>query len=272
MSAPRPTRVVLLGHPVGHSLSPVFQQAAFDACGIDARYEALDVPPERLNATIDALVAERAAGNVTVPHKRSVRLRCAHLTDVATIADAVNVFWVGADGALHGDNSDVGGFDVAAKQLLAEKFTKGLRVALIGAGGSASAVCAATAAWPGATVSVSARTPARAEALTARFAHVSVAASLDDALRGADLVVNATPVGLRDDATPFDVQALSPSARVFDLVYRSGGTRLVRLANERGIHATDGLGMLIEQGALAFERWFEMSAPREVMWNAVRRL
>jgi shikimate dehydrogenase len=272
VSAPRPTRVVLLGHPVGHSLSPVFQQAAMDSCGISARYETLDVAPADLPSALAVLVSERAAGNVTIPHKHEVRARCSRVTDVATRADAVNVFWVDADGALVGDNTDVGGFDFAAKQLLADRFTKGLRIALIGAGGSAAAVCAATSLWPTATVSIATRTPSRAEALAERFAHVSVATNVDDALRGADLVVNATPIGMRDTATPFDVQALSPSARVLDLVYRSGGTQLVRLANERGIHAADGLGMLIEQGALAFERWFGVSAPREVMWNAVRRL
>jgi shikimate dehydrogenase len=105
--------------------------------------------------------------------------------------------------------------------------------------------------------------------LTARFG--AVAQPVDDVgvIAGADLVVNATSVGLRDNAVPIDVGMLRPDSAVVDLVYRSGETQLVRDARARGLRAIDGTIMLWEQGALAFERWFGRAPDREVMWRAL---
>ena len=104
-----PGRLVLLGHPVTHSLSPVFQNAALKAAKIPLQYEALDVSSRELRAVLRHLKDSNAAGNVTIPHKIAVHDRCDRLTDLAARVGAVNTFWY-ESGKLHGDNTDVGGF------------------------------------------------------------------------------------------------------------------------------------------------------------------
>jgi len=180
----------------------------------------------------------------------------------------VNTFWH-EDGALVGDNTDVGGVDAIAHALLGDARTTA-RVALLGAGGSAAAVLAAAERWGAARVRLYNRNMERARALASRFdASVDVAPSVEAALDGATLVVNATPVGLRDDAHPVAVDLLPTGAAVFDLVYRSGETAWVRAARNAGHRAADGEGMLVEQGALSFERWFGIEPDRNAMWSAL---
>ena len=264
----RPSRLVLLGHPVAHSLSPAFQNAALRRAGIPLEYAALDVPPERLDAVLDALAREGAAGNVTIPHKARVAARCARLTPIAGRVGAVNTFW-SEGGALVGDNTDVGGVDAAVRELLGGA-PRGARIALLGAGGAAAAVLAAAERWDAATVAVHARSEASAAALVRRFSAIARVAPLAaDALAGATLVVNATPVGMRDDALPVEAASLPRGAAVLDLVYRRGETAWVRAARARGHAARDGLAMLVEQGALAFARWFGIEPDREAMRAAV---
>ena len=260
-------RLVLLGHPVEHSISPVFQNAALRAAGIALTYEALDVEPGALGDRLRGLVARRAAGNVTIPHKTAVAAMCDTLTPLARRAGAVNTFWV-EEGALAGDNTDAAGFDHLARRVLGS-IPLGARVALFGAGGAAAAVCAAVEQWPGARITLCNRSAQRAEALAARFPVVDrLAGRPTDAVAQATVVVNATPAGMTDDAVPIDVAALPPAAGVIDLVHRPGDTPWVRSAKARGLRAGDGLAMLVEQGALAFERWFGVDAPRDVMWEA----
>lgn len=265
----RYSRLVLLGHPVSHSLSPRLHGAALREAGIPLTYEALDVAPRDLSATLDALCAEGAAGNVTIPHKVAVRERCETITDVARAVGAVNTFWT-RDGRLVGDNTDVPGFDMGARELLSGA-GRGLpaRVALIGAGGAAAAVAYACSAWGETDVAVFARRPDRAEALAQRFDRVRAVSRLEDALESADLVVNATPIGLYDDALPVDPALLAWDCAVFDLVYRDGETAWTRAARLRGHPARDGIAMLVEQAAAAFERWFDVPPSRRVMWEAL---
>lgn len=263
----RPGRLVLLGHPVRHSLSPRFQNAALDVLGVPLRYEALDVAPDALDACLDALIAERAAGNVTIPHKGRVAARCARRTAIAERVGAVNTFWVDDDGALAGDNTDVGGFEHLARRVLGE-IPADVHVGLLGAGGAAAAVLAAIERWSGSEVTLVNRSAARREALRARFPVVRRATDDTSALAGCDIVVNATPVGLDGTALPVPVARLAPHAAAIDLVYRPGETAWVRAARETGRRAADGLAMLVEQGALALERWLGVAAPREVMWRA----
>jgi shikimate dehydrogenase len=266
----RPTRLVLLGHPVTHSLSPAFQNAALQAAGIPVRYEALDVPPSAFADVLRGLAHQRVAGNVTVPHKEAAARACDRLTALAERVGAVNCFWTDEDGMLVGDNTDVGGFDALVRVAMPKR-PANCRVALLGAGGSAAAVLAAAERWPNCYVAVWSRTADRSRALAARFGTVAHAvASLDEAIASADLVVNATPLGLADDAVPVPPAALRRGVTVVDLVYRRGETPWVRQARARGLRAADGLAMLIEQGALAFERWFGVPPDRDVMWAAVR--
>ena len=263
-----PGRLVLLGHPVAQSASPRFQNAALRAAGIPLEYEALDVPVEALATTLASLSSVNAAGNVTIPHKESVAARCARLTPLAKRCGAVNVFWH-RDGELCGDNTDVAGVDWVAKALL-QRRTAGARVALIGAGGAAAAVLCAVEGWQGAHVELYNRNMARAERLATRFAAIThCAKSVEEALRGATLVINATPVGMTDDTHPVPIGSLPREAAVFDLVYRPEETSWVREAREAGHRAADGEGMLLEQGVQAFERWFGRTPDRGAMWRAL---
>jgi len=263
-----PGRLVLLGNPVSHSLSPTFQNAALQAAGIPLIYEAVEVREKELRGLLRELKKVSAAGNVTIPHKVSVHDRCDELTDIAGRVGAVNTFWFGS-GKLHGDNTDVGGFDAAAHALIGGD-SAGARIALLGAGGAAAAVLAAIESWSGATVSIIARNRAKAEALIERFPDVArIERSVKRALEDATLVVNATPVGQHDDAQPIDISKISRSTAVMDLVYRRGGTPWVKAARDRGNPAADGLPMLLEQGALSFYRWFGVQPDREAMRQAL---
>ncbi|MDF1501491.1 shikimate dehydrogenase [Roseisolibacter sp. H3M3-2] len=261
-------RLVLLGHPVAHSLSPAFQNAALRAAGLAPTYAALDVAPAALGETLARLVAEGAAGNATIPHKEAVAARCDVRSAVAERVGAVNTWWRAPDGALVGDNTDVAGVAAAVAERLGRAPDAPV-VALLGAGGSAGAVLAAAERWPGARVRVWSRTADRARALAERFG-AEVAASPAQAVRGASLVVNATPLGLRDD-DPFPVAAasLESDAAVLDLVYRRGETAWVRAARALARPAADGLTMLIAQGAAAFTRWFGVPPDLDAMWGAV---
>lgn len=262
-----PGRLVLLGHPVSHSVSPRMQNAALKAAGIDLKYEALDVLPEHLSANLRELADENAAGNVTRPHKKAVFELCDVATSVAARSGAVNTFWMD-DGRLHGDNTDVTGFDSALRALVRDSLEG--TVVLFGAGGGAAGVLEALSNWPNVIVDIVARNRAAAEALARRYSDVARFVEITpERLRGAKLVVNATPIGQDDDSVPFDVNDLGPSARVFDLVYRRGGTMLVRRARASGLEAEEGSGMLIEQGAAAFERWFGRAPDRNAMRLAI---
>jgi shikimate dehydrogenase len=259
-----PGRLVLLGHPVTHSLSPVFQNAALEAAKIPLRYEALDVSSRELGTVLLQPKESNSAGNVTIPHKIAVHDRCDRLTDLAAKVGAVNTFWY-ESGKLHGDNTDVGGFEAAARALLGGE-TARAHIVVLGAGGAAAAVLAAAEEWPDAKVMIVARNKDRAAALARRFPDVARAEkSVARAIRGATLIVNATPVGQQDEDQPMDVELIPKSAAALDLVYKRGGTPWVKAARERGIRAADGLPMLLEQGALAFQRWFGREPDREAM-------
>lgn len=266
----RPRRLVLLGHPVSQSLSPVFQQAALERAGIALTYEAIDVMAPDLPSMLAQLTRDGAAGNVTVPHKEAVAALCAGRTPLAERVGAVNTFWVDAEGRLQGDNTDVGGFDHAARRLL-DRDPAGLTVGVLGAGGAAAAVCEAVRGWSGSRVVLHARTRDRAQKLAERYAAIATVVETEvDALEGADLLVNATPMGGEGSLMPIAPGMIPPNVAVMDLTYRRGRTPWARSCRARGLKADDGLPMLIEQGALAFERWFGVAPDREAMWAAVR--
>ncbi len=266
-----PGRLVLLGSPVAHSLSPLFQNAALAAAGIATTYDAIDVADADLERTVRALVATGAAGNVTIPYKERVATLCDVLTPIAARLGAVNTWWA-EHGTLHGDNTDVGGFDDATIALLGD-IPRGAKVAVLGAGGSARAVVAAVSAWPNASVAIWARTRSRADALLSLgpVGRTTVEEFMAHALRGADLVVNTTPIGMKDDQVPFNPGVLRAGAACLDLVYRRHGlTPFVQIARAQGRAASDGLQMLIGQGARSWQRWFGIEPDRDVMWRAIQ--
>lgn len=264
----RPTRLVILGAPVAHSLSPAMQGAALAAAGIPLTYEALHVEPPKLPRTLGELAVAGAAGNITIPHKEAAAALCDEVTPVARRVGAVNTFWSDG-GRLIGDNTDVGGFDALARRTLGEQ-PRDVTVAVLGAGGAAAAVLVAAAAWPGSSIRLHARGVARARELARRLGVGVVSETLAGAVDGADIVVNATPLGLHeDDDLPAPLAMLPRHAVLLDLAYRRDGTPWVRAARADDRRAADGLGMLVEQGALAFARWFGVEPDREAMWRAL---
>ena len=166
-----------------------------------------------------------------------------------------------------GDNSDVGGFDAAVTHLLGAA-PRDMTVGVLGAGGAAAAVLAAVETWRGCVAHVYNRTPERARLLCERFG--TVAHPVDDVgvIGGSQLVVNATSIGLKDHAFPIELSLVSNESVVIDLVYRPDRTRFVQALQSRGTRAADGLGMLVEQAALAFEKWFGVVPDRALMMQA----
>lgn len=264
-------RLVLIGHPVSQSLSPAMHNAALEAAGMDLRYEALDVAPENLDATLAELAKVPCGGNFTMPHKKAAMHSMRVISDVAQHVGAINTFWGDGYGALDGDNTDVAGFGGAARDLLGE-IPEGIRVAILGAGGAAAAALTAIDEWPGATASVHARDLARAMSMRMRHSAVVRACSMrDPCLREANLVVNATPVGMAGNEMPIELDGLRPDAFILDLVYSPSETALVRETRARGHKSADGLRMLLHQGVAAFELWFHQKPDAGVMWSALLR-
>lgn len=265
-------RVVLIGHPVSHSFSPAMQNAALDAAGIALRYEALDVDPAGLGPTLESMKKVNGAGNLTIPHKVTALASMQKLTPTALRAGAVNTFWVDEGGELAGDNTDVGAFTKLVRETL-DEIPSDARVAVLGAGGAAAAVVTALEAWPGASATVHARDLSRAVAMRMRHSVVVRACSMrDPCLSDATIVVNTTPLGLRpEDPLPVELERLNPGAVILDLVYGRGETKLVVASRAMGHVASDGLAMLLHQGAAAFHRWFGIDPDVAAMREALER-
>jgi shikimate dehydrogenase len=246
----------LIGSPVGHSLSPVIHQAAFDAAGIDWHYVAFDVPAGRAD---DALAAMRVLGisglSVTTPHKEQVADTVDGLAPAAATLRSVNTVVAEADGRLVGHSTDGQGFIAA---LHADGVDVcGTHVAVIGAGAAARSVVAALDHAGAAAIVVVNRTPGKIGAvtslapLTARGAGEDVTAEL----KAAELIVNATSVGFDSDDLAIDPAVLHPEHLVADLVYHPLDTALLRAARDAGARTFDGLGMLVHQAALQQQLW-----------------
>lgn len=265
-------RVRLLGHPVGHSLSPVMQNAAFEAAGLAVRYEPCDVAPQDLPAAVAALRAEGVWGaNVTVPHKEAMLGLVDDLEPDARTLGAVNTV-VRAGAELRGANTDAVGFAASLREAGVQ--VTGRRVLLLGAGGAGRAVAWALLRQDVRELRVWNRTRARAEALVAALddprAGVAEAARVGDAA----LVVNTTSVGMarggRDpDASPLEGAWPARAGVAVDAVYRPRATRFLRDAAAAGWRPVDGLGMLLHQGAASFEAWTGRGAPRAAMRAAL---
>jgi shikimate dehydrogenase len=258
-----PRRLLLIGHPVAHSLSPRFQNAAIKAAGISAEYRALDVAPGDLARVAAQLRARGYAGNVTVPYKAEMAALCDSLSPLAAQTGCVNTY-VTRDGLLVGYNTDVGGFTHAVRALLGRE-PRNERVVVLGAGGAASAVLSAVHSWPDSNAWVVNRSADRLGRLLERFPERSRAARSVAEVPDPTILVNATSIGMSDERSPLDPSGIPSSAAVLDLVYRTRETGLVRAARARGLLASDGREMLLEQGALAFAQWFDVAPDRMVM-------
>lgn len=261
--------LAVLGDPIGHTLSPAMHNAAIHALGLDAAYVALATPAASLSRVLAGLAAIGAAGNVTIPHKEATERFVARKTGLCERAGACNTFWT-EGGELVGDNTDVTGVLAALKDLGAPG--RGGRWLVIGTGGSARAVSVA-AAEAGAELYVKSRSPERARDLVRWAGGAGATAHAAQGALAADVVINATPLGLRPtDPLPVEPPVVKEVSVALDLVYVAGETPWVRAWRAAGVRAADGRAMLVHQGVAAFAHFFPGEvAPVAVMRAAVER-
>jgi shikimate dehydrogenase len=265
-------RVVLIGHPVAHSLSGAMQQAAFDELGIDAKYELWDRAPIELADAVAGLRGDEFLGaNVTIPHKERVVPMVDRLTEEAASTGAVNTI-TRESKRLVGHNTDVAGFKVALDRLVGrQKMPKGAVV--LGAGGGARAVVFGLIREGFQRVIVFNRHLHRAEGLVKHFgrtaAHMELRAMpwhesiIESEIAKTKILVNATSIGLTTDVSPVPAEVLNEELMVLDLIYAK--TQLLRDAEAAGATTLDGELMLLHQGAAAFTLWTGQPAPLELM-------
>ena len=273
------TLVGLFGWPVTHSISPQMHNAAFAARQMNWRYLAFGVPPDRVPNAVAALPALGLRGvNVTVPHKQAVMPHLQHWTPAAEAIGAVNTIVVEEDGQLSGDNTDGAGFiaDLHAHNVEPE----GKRALVIGAGGSSRAVVFGLAEAGVDSVKILNRTVAKAVDLAAtmqsyfpetEFYSAAFPDDVTGSSQDADLIVNCTSLGMepRIEGLPWEENVeFREDQVVYDLVYNPVMTRLLQLASTDGAKAIGGLGMLVYQGAIAWEKWTGETAPVDVMQQA----
>ena len=277
-------RVGIVGHPLQHSISPIFQRAALDHLSLDIAYEAWDTPPGDLAGLLAWLrrMPDALGANVTVPYKEDVFALVDRREGDAELLGAVNTL-VAREGELTGHNTDAigflraltedGGFDA-----------KGRRVLVLGAGGAGRAVVVALARSGAAHIAIANRTVERAQALAGLSARHGAVATVAEpthqalqrelAERPWDLIVNATSVGMRHSATeggsPLAVELIPQGVLVCDLVYNPLVTPLLQAAQSAGALALSGLPMLVYQGAESFRLWTGLQPPVGVMMAAAR--
>jgi shikimate dehydrogenase len=261
--------------------------AAFEALGMDWRYELLPVEPERLEAFLRDLPARGFVGaNVTIPHKLRALELADSATEVARAVGAANALTF-RGGRIEAHNTDVEGFLAALRERVPEA-PAGMEATVLGAGGAGRAVVYALLQAGAARIRVWNRHPDRARELVAGFAEIAPKGRLEalesDISRPGDLLVNATSVGMpreHEEGQPAlkeeSVKELPVSADVWgdrqivvDLVYRQEGTPLVRLARSRGVRCVDGFDVLVHQGAASFRRWTGREAPLGAMRSGAK--
>jgi shikimate dehydrogenase len=275
----------IIGYPLAHALSPVIHNAAFEAMGLDARYEAWETAPDGVEEAVDRLRtrAECLGMNVTVPHKQAVMPYLDEIEDTARAIGAVNTIRK-RDGRLAGYNTDRSGY--IRSLLEAGCPVKGKSALIVGYGGVERAIAYALAEAGVASIAVYGR---RAEGVAEAVAHLRATSpwpmnldaitdgerELRSAVLAADIVVNCTPIGMLHSGTEgtssVPGEMLQPGQWVSDAVYNPLETELLRLARQRSAHPVDGLGMLIYQAADAIRIWTGREAPVDIMRAAAMK-
>ncbi|MQF48725.1 shikimate dehydrogenase [SAR202 cluster bacterium AC-647-N09_OGT_505m] len=275
-------RIFLIGHPLGHSVSPAFQQAALDYYGLDVRYEVMDVDVTSLPRVVAILRDMNQIGaNVTVPHKEAIVALLDDLEEEAKLIGAVNTI-ENRRGVLVGHNTDAQGFLRALKEDAG--FDPACRTALVlGAGGVARAVAMALAGAGVKSLVIANRTVERAKALVEDVRPLVPSAeaislhpeSLSIAAANSEVIVNCTSLGMMGGTgqgrTPIEAELVPSHALICDLVYNPQETQLLREASEAGARVLGGLPMLIYQGAASFELWTGKEAPVKVMLQVAEK-
>ena len=261
----------LIGHPLGHSMSPWIHERLFRLAGQEAEYTLTDIPEEALSAQIGKLRTLRGF-NVTIPYKTDIIPHLTRLDEGAARYRSVNTVAVNSAGELLGYNTDCAGFLHSVGEIPA-----GCRALLIGCGGVGRMM--ATECWlHGAQLTVTERDLSRAKALAeelqSRFpdAKGSIRVMENPPAEDFDLLMNATPVGMypKTDACPVSDDVIARSSRVFDVIYNPTETQLIRRAKALGKDAVGGSAMLVWQAAVAQSIWFNIRFAPEEIWALVR--
>lgn len=276
-----PARLAVIGDPIAHSKSPQMHNPALQACGIDAQYVRVQVPVGRVAESFQMLAKAGFWGiNVTIPHKFEALDAVDEVDPLARTLGAVNTVHI-KDGRLIGYNSDGPGFLNAVKEAF-DVSVRDLRVVVLGAGGGAGRAVAVQCFVAGCkSLALQNRTASKTTQLaldleSMRATHSSStevsdcqsSQSLLEQVVQADLIINGTSLGMKaDDAPLLPAGVLSPRHMVFDMVYRAGGgnTQLGEAALASGARYADGVLLLLHQGAISFEHWFDRPAPLEAM-------
>lgn len=279
-------KFAVIGHPVAHSLSPRMHAANFAAIGFDGSYGKFDIEPDRLIEAVRSFGREGYLGlNVTVPHKEAVIAALDHIDESVRRYGACNTVKFEKDGSISGWNTDVDGF---LSCLGARGFSlKGAKVFIIGLGGAGSALAAACCIEGASSLALAARSAGRAAGLAERLSSIAKGTALKalspaveggghiagwcEAAFDADIVVNATPLGLK----PADQSALPKAAFrkgqfVLDIIPTASFPPTAALARSAGAEAVDGLEFLVGQGAKSFEIWTGVKADRKAMLESLR--
>jgi shikimate dehydrogenase len=275
-------RLGIIGFPIGHSISPIFQQAGLDHLGIEATYEKWEVTPDEVGDFVNGLRAPGTLGiNITVPHKQAVIPFVDEVDEWATTAGAVNTI-VNHDGRLTGHNTDGPGF---LRALLVETGydPKGTRALILGAGGAARGILLALVRGGVESLVIANRTLERAETLAQLSSDNGVngegiplsGEALTEAAASADLIVNCTTMGMShgpdEHGSPLSAAQIPASCIVNDVVYNPLVTPILKQAAEAGATTLGGLHMLVYQGVLSFQMWTGRDAPVDVMLAAATR-
>ena len=275
------TKIVgIFGYPVAHSLSPLFQNAAFKALGIDFVYLPFLVKPEDLKIAVKSIKSLNIVGvNVTIPHKKKVLAYLDEVSPEAKMMEAVNTICF-RDGKLIGYNTDGKGF-ISSLTGEGEFNPRGERALVLGAGGAAWAISFALIEAGVRRLSITNRTKRKAEVLLnhlTKFFRDKCEIMLVDfdkvnsstVMNNIDLLINATSVGMHpEDPLLVNPELLTPHTFVYDVIYNRK-TKLLKAAEEKGLPCLGGLGMLIYQGAYSFEIWTHKKAPLKKMRDALK--
>ena len=271
--------VALFGYPIKHTLSPFFQNAAFQALKLNVVYLALEVKPEELQGAVEAIRSLKFLGaNLTIPHKKNVIPFLDEISIMVQKCGSVNTI-INHDGKLRGETTDGPGFIRSLKEETGMT-PNGKRVFLVGAGGAARAIAFALAEAK-ADVYLTNRTVEKGKKLVSdlkNFYPQNTVAYIpfserSDALRREkiDIIINATSVGLKAEEELFRFEDLSGKIIVCDLIYNRK-TLLLQSAQKMGLKTIDGLGMLVHLGALSFQLWTGKTAPIKKMFAAIREI
>lgn len=266
----------LIGHPVGHSMSPIMHNGEFKALGLSHHYQAFDLSPEQLEDGVEAMKMLDIQGfNVTIPHKVAIIPLLDEVEQEALDIGAVNTVYK-RDGKYIGTNTDGKGYLLSLLTLMKVKDLKNKKVLVIGAGGAARAVAVSISRAGVLSLTIANRTLEKAENLTSvchayTTANATTLQEAEAMLYHFDIIINTTSIGMSPhlDRMPLSVEGLNKGTVVSDLIYNPLETKWMRLSKQKGAVTDNGISMFVEQGALAFERWTGETPDRERMRNAV---